>query len=396
LTVALYTEYLDQRPNLEQLTALRKEQLRRIGELRGGRDVIVIAADLRASGNGPNPSLEYGDILPVADLLRDLSGASVDVILETPGGSGEVAEEIVRLLHDKYDDVAFIVPGWAKSAGTIMVMSGDEILMGSTSALGPIDAQIGWQGKVFSADALIEGMDKIKREVEDTGTLNKAYIPMLSNISPGELQHAEDALQFAKDLVRDWLVRYKFKDWAVHSSTGAPVTDNERQARAQVVADQLCDQRRWKTHGRSIRMDDLRAMRVRITDYAERPGLAEAIDRYAALMRMTFDSNIFKVFEDSEHQIYRAAANPAIQPTPSTPEAVEKADAAVECGKCHAKLTVQIDLKPGLALQPGRIAYPASNVLRCPQCGNEIDLTETRRQIELMTKKTIVPRGDES
>src|SRR5680860_727503 len=94
--MALYTEYLDQRPNLEQLTALRKEQLHRIGELRGGRDVIVIAADLRASGNGPNPSLEYGDILPVADLLREMDGASVDVILETPGGSGEVAEEIVR------------------------------------------------------------------------------------------------------------------------------------------------------------------------------------------------------------------------------------------------------------------------------------------------------------
>ncbi len=393
--MAQYTEYLDQRPNMDQLTAMRKEQLRRISQLRGGRDVIVIAADLRASGNGINPSLEYGDILPVADLLKDLSGTSADIILETPGGSGEVAEEIVRLLHDKYADVAFIVPGWAKSAGTIMVMAGDEILMGPASALGPIDAQIGWQGKVFSADALIEGMDKIKREVEDTGTLNKAYIPMLSNLSPGELQHAEDALQFAKDLVRDWLVRYKFKDWHVHASTGAPVSEADRNRRAQEVADQLCDQRRWKTHGRSIRVEDLKKMRVRITDYTEQPELADAIDRYAALLRMTFDSNIFKVLEDATHQVYRAAANPAIQPGGPAPEQAEKADINVECGRCHAKHVVQIDLRPGLPLQDGRIAYPASNLLKCPQCGNDIDLTEARRQIELMTKKSVVPRGDE-
>lgn len=392
--MALYTQYLDQRPNLEQLTALRKEQLRRIGELRGGRDVIVIAADLRASGNGPNPSLEYGDILPVADLLREMDGASVDVILETPGGSGEVAEEIVRLLHDKYDDVAFIVPGWAKSAGTIMVMSGDEILMGSTSALGPIDAQIGWQGKVFSADALIEGMEKIKREVQETGSLNRAYIPTLSNISPGELQHAEDALQFAKDLVRDWLVKYKFKDWHTHSSTGQPVTAQQRQTRAQEVADQLCDQRRWKTHGRSIRMTDLKAMRVRITDYTVQPRLGDAVDRYAALLRMTFDSNIFKVIENSQHQIYRAAVNPAVQPSGLKAESAGKADAAVECGRCHAKHTVQIDLKPGLPLEAGRLAYPLSNVLTCPQCGNDIDLTEIRRQIELMAKKSVVLREE--
>jgi len=33
---------------------------------------------------------------------------------------------------------------------------------------GPIDAQISWQGKVFSVDALIGGMEKIKMEVVKT------------------------------------------------------------------------------------------------------------------------------------------------------------------------------------------------------------------------------------
>jgi len=40
-----------------------------------------------------------------------------------------VAEDIVHILREKFKSVSFIVPGQAKSAGTIMVMSGDEILM---------------------------------------------------------------------------------------------------------------------------------------------------------------------------------------------------------------------------------------------------------------------------
>jgi ClpP class serine protease len=59
-------------------------------------------------------------------------------------------------------------------------MAGDEILMGTGSALGPIDAQIGQtNGKRFSAHAFLEGFKKIKEEVAATGKLNPAYIPSL-------------------------------------------------------------------------------------------------------------------------------------------------------------------------------------------------------------------------
>ena len=83
-------------------------------------------------------------------------------------------------------------------------MAADEILMGTTSALGPIDVQLTWQGKRFSADAFLEGMNKIKKEVTETGILNKAYIPILQGISPGEIQSAVNALDFSKRLVTDW------------------------------------------------------------------------------------------------------------------------------------------------------------------------------------------------
>ena len=122
---------------------------------------MVFAADLNKETN--LISISYVDILPISDQLANLKGTRLDLILETPGGSGEIAEDIVRLLRKKYQDISVIIPGWAKSAGTLIAMAADEILMGTASALGPIDAQLMWQGKRFSADAFLEGMNKIKK-----------------------------------------------------------------------------------------------------------------------------------------------------------------------------------------------------------------------------------------
>jgi len=236
--MGIYTEYLEQfGGNFDTLSAERKRQLQRVSDLRG-RDVLVFATDINKQ-TGPI-SIDYADLLPFTDQLSNLKGTKLDLILETPGGSGEVAEDLVKAMRAKYEDVAVIVAGYAKSAGTIMAMAADEILMGPNSALGPIDAQIFYQGKRFSADALIEGMEKIKKEVEKSGNLNRAYIPILQQISPGELQNAENALNFAKILVTQWLAQFKFRTWDTHSSTGMAVTDEEKKKRAEEIAEQLC------------------------------------------------------------------------------------------------------------------------------------------------------------
>lgn len=383
-----YAEYLDCELSFPDLTAERKKQLGRISALRGGRDVLVFAADLN-KGNAPI-SIGYSDLLPISDQLSNLNGKALDLILESPGGAGEIAEDIVRLIRGRYDDVGVIIPGCAKSAGTIMAMAAEEILMEPVSALGPIDAQLFWQGKVFSADALIEGMEKIKQEVEATGVLNKAYIPILQGISPGELQSAENALEFAKLLVTDWLTRYKFKNWPHHASTGKPVTDEEKKTRANEIATTLCNHRRWKTHGRSIKLGDLEEMRLKITDYSKMPDLADAIRRYYTLLQMSFSTNIYKVFETPESQIYRFIA-PQVPP----PQAVVPAGAAavtldLSCPKCGKASRVQANLGASKPLQPGCLPFPPDNKFSCPTCGAVIDLSDARRQVEAQSKRPVV------
>lgn len=281
--------------------------------------------------------------MAINDQLSVLSGKDVDVILETAGGLAEVAEDIVKLLRTKFDRVGFIIPGQAKSAGIIMAMSGDDILMEPVSSLGPIDAQITWQGKSFSAHAFLKGFEKIKEEVDKTNKLNRAYIPMLQTISPGELQACENAQSFSKSPVSKWLQRYRFSRWETHSDTGQPVTVEEKKARAEEIAAKLCDHSRWLTHGRSIKIDHLRDTRLIIIDYSEHKDLCEAIRRYHLLLRMTFDTtNIYKLFETPSSQIARHIVVGQSQRVSPTGRGV--ADVEIECKQCRQKTKIQANL----------------------------------------------------
>jgi len=142
-----YADYLNNLRTADQVNTERQKILKKISELRDKRDILVIASDLSKS-KAPI-SIDYTDILPVQDQLSNLHGKSIDIILETPGGFAEVVEDIVHLVRKKYESVGMIIPGWAKSAGTIFAMAGDEILMGSNSALGPVDAQISVVERTF-------------------------------------------------------------------------------------------------------------------------------------------------------------------------------------------------------------------------------------------------------
>ncbi len=393
--MGIFTEYIDRNLNMEELFKERKKQLKRISKIRGGRDLLVIAADM-VSGQPAPININYPDLLPVVDQISNMKGSALDLILETPGGSGETAEDIIRAIRSKYDDFAVIIPGRAKSAGTIMALAGNEILMEPTSSLGPIDAQLAWEGKGFSADALLKGVERIKGEVTSTGALNRTYIPMLQRISPGELESAQNALDFATDLVKRWLVKYKFQSWDQHSSTGNPVTLEEKEVRAEEIAVALCDQSRWFTHGRSIKIDDLKDLRLNIVDYSENKKLADAMRRYYTLLMMTFNAtNIYKIFETPDTQIQRHATPEAPiqgpQQVPAIPPGAAKSViAGFECGKCKLKSELQADFTPNIPLKDGAAPFPPDNNFVCPGCEVAHNLIDLRRQIEAQFGMPIV------
>jgi ATP-dependent protease ClpP protease subunit len=386
--VGVYSEYLDKNMDFSEIMSERKRQMKRISTIRE-RDILVYSSDLNKN-NAPT-EIDYSDLLPFSDQLSNLKGDSIDIILETPGGFAEVVEDLVKLIRSRYEKVGIIVPGYCKSAGTIFAMAGDEILMGPMSALGPIDAQIMFNNKRWSADAFLEGLEKIKKEVVSTGKLNPAYIPILQNISPGEIQHCENAQNLSKKLVYEWLAAYKFKYWDRHSSTNKKVTEKDKLDRAKKIAVALGKQSEWLTHGRSIKITDLESLKLKITDYSQNPELNDAILRYYTLLRMSFENtNIYKIFETLDSQIYRfvSGPNPGDKPIPKNQKSISL---DFECPKCKAHSFIQLNLGQSQKTQPGHILFPVdSNIFVCPNCNTPSNLTHLRLQVEAQTRKKVV------
>ncbi|MEM9478037.1 MAG: serine dehydrogenasease [Verrucomicrobiota bacterium] len=207
------------------------------------------------------------------------------VILDTLGGVVEVVERMVVSMRHHYDEVYFVIPDRAMSAGTVFAMSGDKIYMNYFSCLGPIDPQIEKDGKLVPALAYLVQFRRLS-EKADAGNLNTAEYTLLGKLDLGELHQFEQAKELSHDLLVEWLSNYKFKDWMTHSSTGDPVTDEEKRERANAVASDLNNNERWHSHGRSIFRDTLvNEIRLKIDNLEGVDGLNPALDEYFGLLK---------------------------------------------------------------------------------------------------------------
>ena len=382
--MGIYSEYIGKKMSYDEICAERKRQLARIKTIRK-RDILVFASDL--TRQGPN-GIQYGDLLPFYDKLSEIKTKNIDVLLETPGGDAVIVEDMVKRIRSQFNKFAVIIPGAAKSAGTILAMAADEILMSKDSSLGPIDAQIMRGGKVFSAGAFLDGIENIKRRAAEEGKLNPVYLPILYNVSPGEIQHCENAQMFSQNLVAEWLKNYKFKMWCSHKD-GRLVTEEEKANRAKEIAGKLADSGRWLTHGRSIHIEDLTDMGVRINNFDDDgEALSDAIRRYYALLKISFGSPVCKIFETLEGHIELKINAPK-----TAPISANLADSVIVdfvCPGCKHKQILQANFKHGLPMAMGAIPFPESNIVKCSSCGKDTNLATLRQKIEKDARRVLV------
>jgi hypothetical protein len=244
----------------------------------------------------------YGEIQPSVvrafrDLIEDLKKPQVPpatpqtklvLILNTPGGSAETVEKLVDIIRHHYEDVSFVVPDFAMSAGTIFCMAGNRIYMDYSSSLGPIDPQV-WNGKQWvPARGYLDKVQELFKK-EAAGNLSNAEFLILQNQDLAMLSRYEQADNLTVTLLKKWLVEYKWKDWTQHQTNpgkiGQPVTDAEKMARAEDVAKLLGDNKYWHSHGRMIGINTLRnVVRLKIEDYSNDPKLQPIIRSYNDLI----------------------------------------------------------------------------------------------------------------
>lgn len=218
------------------------------------------------------------------ELFQD-KRTTIAVILDTLGGTAEVVERMVDVIRHHYDEVDFLIPDRAMSAGTIFAMAGDRIFMGYFSGLGPIDPQVEKDGRLFPALGYLTQYERLCKKAANR-ELNTAELILLEKLELVELYEFEQARELSHELLTNWLSTYKFKDWNTHSSTGKPVTDEEKVRRAEEVASVLSDNERWHSHGRTISRETLRSeLRLKIENFEDIPCLPVAIDEYVGLIK---------------------------------------------------------------------------------------------------------------
>ena len=385
--MGLMKEYIDKRWNID---AYEIELLRLIAEYNkiSKRYLLIYSADI--SKPQFQNSIDMDDYYIISDLLNEQSKyREIDVYLETPGGSGEATEAIANLLHRHHDSVNYVIAGEAKSAGTIMALSGNEIYMTETGSLGPIDAQSRIGRSVVSAHDYMEWV-KTKQEEAKNGGLNHFDATMVAQISPGEIYGIQNALEFAVDLVTDWLPKYKFSKWSITESSHKKVTLDMKKKRAKEIAKNLTDHTKWRSHGRSLGIDELNNIKLHIEPVPEK--LLETIKRIQVVIKLLyFSSGIYKIFATESEKIFRIANSGTPIPIAPRPSIIPFQLNCAKCGKTH-KLYAKLEENPAneasIKVQ-GFKPFPKSNKLLC-NCGFEIDLIGIKNQIEASHGKMMV------
>ncbi len=232
----------------------RRKSLRRLekeGEPQPRRVAMYYARTDRA--------LSHDDILPLTSLLKHIGKTdSLDLVVHSPGGDGTAAEKMLDLCR-KYctGRLRVVVPLYAKSAATLLALGADEIIMGETSELGPIDAQVfivqDNQPQMVSADHFLRARDEaIKALASADAAQAQAAQIQLALLSPAFLQHCEDQLRFAKDCAGKQLRLHMF---AEESKQDLALW---LQRIDRIVAN-LTASSRHLSHGRMITAEDIKA-----------------------------------------------------------------------------------------------------------------------------------------
>ena len=213
-----------------------------------GRDTILYCSAFTSKKLAQLPgflvSITIEDVQNFMGALHGLKGDNLDLILHSPGGSLEAADQIVQYLRAKYKHIRVIVPQNAMSAATAIACAADEIIMGKHSALGPIDPQMTFptqNGHVITpAQSILDEFQQAKAEVIADPRTAPLWASRIQNFPPGFLHVCQQTIQLSIQKVAEWLDAYMFA-----SAPGNP---------SGTIAAWLGNASVHKTHGRPITM----------------------------------------------------------------------------------------------------------------------------------------------
>lgn len=193
---------------------IRRNYLKKLADKTGRTSILYAAAmGLPKFGHAQGAlSIQAQDMQAFMAACVETAGPNLDLILHSPGGSPETAEQIVNYLRARFTHIRAIVPQGAMSAATMLACACDEIVMGKHSAIGPIDPQIMLPrptGGVFMpAQAYLDELKKAVADIKADPASAAIWIDKMRELPPGFLTHCENLIKGAQVTVERWLAQY--------------------------------------------------------------------------------------------------------------------------------------------------------------------------------------------
>lgn len=278
------------------------------------RDTILYATAFGSPNLPKIPSslisITSEDIQGFMTALQGLKRKELDLLIHSPGGMLEAAEQIINYLRSKYDRIRVIVPQNAMSAATIIACGADKIIMGKHSALGPIDPQITFPSQTghFTAPAqsILDEFAEAKKSIEENPKTAPLWLNKISRYPPGFLKVCEDTVQLSKDVVLSWLKSYMFRHYP----------DVEREEKARKIADYLGEAKEHHSHRRPIMMKEAQDMGLNVEALEKDQKLQDHVLSVFHSIILTFETTSCVKFVENQNGkgwFLRAAIQPILQ-----------------------------------------------------------------------------------
>lgn len=143
------------------------------GEKRAGEDVHALSRRYRREHDADvvlcNAQIDNDLFWEIATacLNQERPARNAVLILLTYGGSPDAAYKIARFFQEHYAKFTVFVPSQCKSAGTIIVIGANDIVMSPYGELGPLDVQVLKEDELFeisSGAAIVSALDMLKEK----------------------------------------------------------------------------------------------------------------------------------------------------------------------------------------------------------------------------------------
>jgi len=186
------------------------------------------------------------------------------LILHTPGGQAEASEAIMGYLRSEFDRIDALVPAYAMSAGTMIVLGCDSVYMWGSSQLGPIDPQLFIEDRQYSGHSIANQFEQAKQDILDDPRMVNVWALVLRAYGP-LLQEAQRAMEYGENLVVRWLRKHMFSDQdeAVAKESAKRVASYFGGAS-------------HGSHGRRIDRNDAKRLGIKVVNLEDNPALLDA------------------------------------------------------------------------------------------------------------------------